>query len=176
MKNKNIRGLTYGAMTAALYVVFTLLSQLFGLASGPVQVRLSEALCVLPCFFPGVSAGLTVGCFLANLLTGGLPLDVVFGSLATLLGAIGTRKLRKNRWLCLIPPVIMNTLAVPLILRFVYGLSLPLYLSALGVFAGEGISCYLAGQLLYTRAGKLASLIPGHCEAGEKRKKHGTHM
>lgn len=161
MKNKNMRSLTYGAMTAALYVVLTLLSQICGLASGPVQVRLSEALCALPCFFPGATAGLTVGCFLANLLTGGLPLDAVFGSLATLLGAIGTMKLRKKRWLCLIPPVIANTLAVPLILRFAYGLSLPLWQSALGVFAGETLSCFLAGQLLYTQAARLASHIPG---------------
>ncbi len=166
MKNKNARSLAYGAMTAALYVVFTLISQLCGLASGPVQVRLSEALCVLPCFFSGTSAGLTVGCFLANLLTGGLPLDALFGSLATLLGAIGTEKLRKNRWICLIPPVIMNTAAVPLILRFVYGLSLPLWQSAISVFAGETLSCFLAGQLLYNRAGWLASRIPGQRATG----------
>ena len=101
MKNKKVLFLTQAAMIAALYVVLTFIANAFGLASGVIQVRLSEALTVLPFFTPAAVPGLYVGCLLANLLTGGCLLDILVGSLATLIGALGTRALRKWKWLVL---------------------------------------------------------------------------
>lgn len=142
--------LTQGGMIAALYVVLTLASAAFGLASNPVQLRLSEALTLLPCFFPGAVPGLFVGCLLANLLTGSILWDVIVGSLATLLGALGTRLLRKNRWLAMLPPIVSNLLLVPPVLAWAYRLegSIPFFMLTVG--AGEILSCGVLGQLMYT--------------------------
>jgi uncharacterized membrane protein len=158
MKNSQTRDLAMGGLIAALYVVLTFLAQALGLASGAIQVRISESLCLLPCLMPGAVPGLAVGCVLANLLTGCAPWDVVFGSLATLIGAVGTRLMRKKPMLSWIPPVLSNTLIVPLVLMRVYGVgaegvmpwlaSLPggLYLPlAIQIFIGEMISVVLLG-------------------------------
>lgn len=160
MKHDRNRDIAFGGMTAALYVVLTLVSQMMGLASGLVQVRLSEALCVLPCFSQAAVPGLFIGCLIANLLAGSMPLDVIFGSIATLLGAIGTRLWRKNRYLCCLPPVISNTLIVPVLLKYVYGVALPLWLSALYILAGESLSCMLFGQFVYTSVQKYIKKRP----------------
>ncbi len=151
--HKKIRFLTYAAMVAALYAALTWLSNLFGLASGVIQVRLSEALTVLPAFFPAAIPGLTVGCVLANILTGCAMWDVVFGSLATLLGAIGTFLLRKkNKFLAPLPPILANTLIVPPVLRFVYGAEDAYWFMTLTVCAGEIISCGIIGMIVYYAA------------------------
>lgn len=149
MKKKTIRNLVYGATIAALYVILTYLSALFGLASGAVQLRLSEALCVLPMFMPSAIPGLFIGCIIANLVSGSIPLDIVFGSIATLLGALGTRFLRKKPVLALIPPIIANTLIVPPVIYFLYGSEITLILTYLGVFVGETLSCGIFGYILF---------------------------
>ena len=87
------RALTQGAVIAALYVALTYLASLLGLSSGVIQVRLSEALCILPIFLPAAVPGLAVGCLLANALTGAVVMDIVLGPVATLAGALGTRLL-----------------------------------------------------------------------------------
>ena len=109
--------LTLASTIAALYGVLTLLSRLFGLDSGVIQVRFSEALCILPIFTPAAIPGLFVGCLLSNILAGGVIWDVIFGSIATLLGAIGTRFLRKKPYLAVIPPILANAIIVPFVLR-----------------------------------------------------------
>ena len=91
MKNQKVLFVTQGAMIAALYVVLTLFANALGLSSYAIQVRFSEALTILPFFTAAAIPGLYVGCILANLLAGGLILDVIFGSLATLLGALHLR-------------------------------------------------------------------------------------
>ena len=96
MKHANTQKIAFGGVIAALYVVLTLIANAFGLASGAIQVRISEALTILPVFTTSAIPGLTVGCVLANLITGCAPWDVVFGSLATFLGAVGTWLLRKK--------------------------------------------------------------------------------
>ena len=96
MGKNSTRAVVYGSLIAALYVVLTFVSASMGLASGVIQVRLSECLCLLPCLIPAAVPGLTVGCMLANWLTGCAMLDVVFGSLATLIGAAGTRIMKKH--------------------------------------------------------------------------------
>ena len=143
------RNIVFGGMTAALYVVLTIVAAAFGLASGAVQVRLSEALTILPVFSAAAIPGLTVGCVLANLITGCLPWDVVFGSLATLIGAVGTRMLRDKPMLAWIPPVISNMVIVPIVLMKVYGLPDAWWYLTLTVGAGEVISCGVLGLLLY---------------------------
>lgn len=152
MKHENQTGklLAQGGMIAALYVVLTLLSAAFGLSSGAVQLRLSEALTLLPCFFPGAVPGLFVGCLLSNLLTGGILWDVVVGSLASLLGALGTRLLRKNRWLAMLPPILSNILLIPPVLAWGYRLegTIPFFMLTVGI--GEVLSCGVLGQLLYS--------------------------
>lgn len=97
-RNQSTTGrITQGAAIAALYVALTMI--VAPIAFGPVQFRISEALCVLPYFLPSAVPGVTIGCFLANLLCGAAPLDVVFGSLATLIGAVGSYYLgKKSKW------------------------------------------------------------------------------
>ena len=94
MKKSSTLYLTRGAMIAALYVALTYLSSLVGLASGAIQFRLSEMLCILPILLPEATLGLTLGCAIANLLTSGVIWDVIFGTLATFIGAVGARLLR----------------------------------------------------------------------------------
>lgn len=148
MENKKVLRLTQAAMIAALYVVLTALANVFGLANYAVQVRFSEALTILPYFNPAAIPGLFAGCLLSNLLTGCMPLDVVFGSLATLLGAIGTYCLRKYKWAAPLPPILSNIIIVPYILKFVYQFDGSLTYFRLTVGAGEIISCGILGMIL----------------------------
>lgn len=122
MSFTNTRFVAQTSVIAALYAAFTLVCIMFlgGLAWGPVQLRLSEALCVLALFTPAAVPGLTLGCAIANLIaiplvgTGTLGLlDVVFGSLATCLGALLMRRLKNKPSLALMGPVISNALIVP---------------------------------------------------------------
>ena len=161
--SNQIRMLSYGALIAALYVVLTYAAGMLGLSSGVIQIRFSEALTVLPALLPAAFApasigGLFVGCILANTLTGCLFWDIVFGSLATLLGALGTYALRRFPALCWLPPVIANILIVPPVLMRVYGVADAWWFLCLTVGAGEVISCGIRGMLLYrvmrTRIGK----------------------
>lgn len=147
--NRNLRFLCRGALVAALYVVLTWLCALVGMSSGVIQVRLSEALCVLPAFTGAAVPGLFVGCLLANLLTGSALPDVVFGSLATLIGALGAYLLRRRKWLVPLPTVLANVLIIPFVLRFAYGAegTIPYFMLTVG--AGEVISAYICGMLLY---------------------------
>lgn len=154
MKNNKTKQMTQGAVIAALYVVLTLLAKALGLDSGQIQLRFSEALCILPCFLPAAVPGLAIGCLLANLLCGNIIWDVIFGTLATLIGAIGTRLLRKNRWLACLSPILANILIVPFVLSYAYGLpgTIPFFMLTVGI--GEVLSCGLLGQLLYSTLNK----------------------
>ena len=140
--------LTYGALIASIYVILTLLSQMAGLASGPIQIRISEALCILPLFTPAAIPGLFAGCIISDLITGCAPWDVIFGSLATLLGALGTYGLRKFNYISLLPPIIANTLILPFILSMVYSFDGSLIYFAVTIFAGEFISVGILGTFL----------------------------
>lgn len=154
MKKFDVKTLTIGGAIAALYVVLTLVANAFGLASGAIQVRLSEALTILPCFTAAAVPGLTVGCILANIITGCALWDVVFGSLATLIGAAGTYLLRKKPMLAWIPPVLSNAIIVPIVLQKVYGVPDSFWYLMLTVGAGEVIACGILGLLLYKALSK----------------------
>lgn len=148
MKNQKTIKLTQAAVIAALYVVLTLLANALGLANYAIQVRFSEALTILPFFTPAAVPGLFVGCLLSNIITGCAPWDVVFGSLATLAGALGTWALRKQKWLAPLPPIVANIIVVPLVLSYVYKLEGSLIYFAITVGIGEIISCGLLGMTL----------------------------
>ena len=149
MEHNNVQKLAFGGVIAALYVVLTVVANAVGLASGAIQVRISEALTILPVFTTAAIPGLTVGCVLANLVTGCLPWDIVFGSLATLLGAIGTRLLRSKPLIAWIPPVLSNAIIVPIVLQKVYGVPDAWWYLVLTVGAGEIIACGILGLLLW---------------------------
>ena len=140
MKKDQTKKLCQGACIAAMYVALTWLSALFGLDKGAIQVRISEALCILPIFLPAAVPGLAIGCLLANLLN---------GCVATLLGALATRRLRGRPWLAMVPPVLANALIVPWVLRYGYGAPDAIWLMVLTVGAGEIVSVLGIGGALY---------------------------
>ena len=148
MKLSNTAFITRSAAIAAVYVVLTLVFA--PISYGEVQVRISEALTILPFFTSDAIPGLFIGCLIANITGGAIIWDIIFGSIATLLGAIGTYLLRQNRWLAPIPPILSNTIIVPLVLRFGYGITLPIPLLMVSIAVGEIISCYILGELLLT--------------------------
>lgn len=158
MKNQKILYLTQAAMIAALYVVLTFLANALGLASQAIQIRFSEALTILPYFTPAAIPGLAIGCLLSNILTGCALPDILFGSLATLIGALLTRRFRQNKWLAPVPPIVANALLVPFILLYAYGVG-PLWFSFLTVTLGEVISCGLLGMPLLLALNKKRSLF-----------------
>jgi uncharacterized membrane protein len=150
MKKNKLRRLATGAVIAALYAALTALAASMGLAIGPFEFRFSEALCILPVFTPAAVPGLYVGCIVANVISGGHVLDIVLGSLASLIGAMGTFALRKKPLLALIPPILSNTLIIPPILYYVYGFTDGGYaFLLLTFFVGEAVSAGGFGYLLW---------------------------
>ena len=149
MKNKNVTFLTQAAMIAAIYVVLTLLFR--PISFGEIQVRISEALTILPLFTPAAVPGVFVGCLIANIIGGGILPDIIFGSLATLIGAVLTYRLREHTpLLAPLPPIAANTVIVPFVLFYGYGVNLPIVFMMLTVGIGEVLSCGVLGLLLYT--------------------------
>ena len=163
-RKNQTRLLCHAAIIASLYIVFTYLTAMLGLASGAIQLRLSEALCILVAFTPAAVPGLTLGCLISNLITGCLPTDVLFGTLATLLGATGGRMLRKSPYLAPLPTVLANTLIVPFVLAYAYHVEEGLPFLFLSVGIGELLSAYLLGVLLYFPLKKKQSQIFGNME------------
>ena len=154
MKHYSVRQLTLAAVIGALYAVLTLTASVFGITYGPVQCRVSEALCVLPFLFPEAKWGLFVGCLIANLLSPyGAP-DIICGSLATLLAACITAKLpAKWKWFAPLPPVLSNALMIGALLGWYsagFGPAFPaaFAFNALTVGLGELIACYVFGGVL----------------------------
>ncbi len=143
MKKRNGRYMAEVGCIAAFYTVLALLGR--PLASGVIQLRLAEALCVLPVFLAAGVPGITLGCFLTNiLLVCPLP-DVLFGTLATLLGAVGTRLLRRHRLAALLPPIFANALILPFVFRYAYGFAGELWYFAAAVGIGELLSAGVLG-------------------------------
>ena len=161
----SVRDMVIAGLIAALYATLSYFANAFGVAFGPVQVRFSEALCVLPFFFPAAVPGLFIGCFIANLLSPYGALDIVFGSLATLLAAFWTRHTR-HKWLAPLPPVICNTLIIPAVITWQAALtaspddiiSAVFFGNALCIGLGELLSCYVLGGLLLTHLPKIPAL------------------
>mgnify|MGYP002529498638 FL=1 len=164
MKNKNVAFMTQAAMIAAIYVVLTYVFAPFSF--GEVQIRIAEALTILPVFTPAAIPGLFVGCIVGNILGGAILPDIIFGSIATLIGAFGTYALRKHKFACTWPPVIANMVIVPFVLRYGYGFiteykgidwSIPF--NALTVGIGEVITCVILGSVLLRVLNKYRNVI-----------------
>ena len=148
MRDKKVLFMAQAAMIAALYVALTYVFA--PISFSEVQVRIAEALTILPVFTPAAIPGLFIGCLLGNIMGGALVPDILLGSLATLIGAFFTWKLRKaNPFLAPVPPIVANTLIVPFVLKYAYGVDLPIPFMMLTVGAGEVLSCGVLGMLLY---------------------------
>lgn len=142
------RRIAESAVIAVLYVVLTILFAPISFSA--VQVRVAEGLSILPLFTASAVPGLFIGCLLANILGGGILPDIIVGSLATLIGAAVGYLLRKNRWLVPIPSILANTVLIPPVLRYGYGVNMPIPLIAVYIAIGEIIGCYVLGELLAT--------------------------
>ena len=164
MKNNTLY-LTQASLIAALYVVLTIISNFAGLASGVIQLRLSEMLTILPVFTPAAIPGLFVGCFLSNLFCGAAGLDIVFGSLATLIGAVGSYALRRSKVLVCVPPILANTIIVPWVLRFAYGSEdlIPFMMLTVGI--GEVLAIGVLGSILLAALNRYKTMLFGKCLA-----------
>lgn len=157
MRDKRVLYLTEGAAIAAIYVV---LCQIFApISFRDVQVRIAEGLTILPFFISAAIPGLFVGCVLGNLLGGAIPVDIIFGSLATLIGALGTwaigRWIRgkhpashRMKFLLPVPPILANALIIPFILYYGYGITVPIPIQIATVGAGEILSCGVIGMII----------------------------
>lgn len=140
--SRSARYLCVSALIAALYAGLTLLFQ--AISFGAVQLRVSEALTLLPALLPQAVPGLAVGCLVSNLLAGANLYDVIFGTLATLIAALLTRRLRRNLWLAALPPVVCNAVIIGLVITYAYGVN-ALWFNCLAVGAGEAAVCYALG-------------------------------
>lgn len=148
MRNKKVQFITQGAVIAAIYVVLVLIFDTFSF--GPIQFRIAEMLTVMPYFTPAAIPGLFVECLIANIIGGGLIWDIVFGSIATLIGAIGSYLVRKNKWLVPLPPIIANMVIVPFVLKYAYGYDGLLVYFMFTVGLSEIIVCGIIGMALLT--------------------------
>lgn len=158
MKQTNTAFLSQAAMIAAVYVVLTYVFAPFSF--GEIQVRVAEALTILPLFTPAAVPGLFIGCLTGNILGGAILPDIIFGSTATLLGALFTYQLFRDRpLLAPLPPIIANTLIVPFVLRFGYGIALPIPFMMLTVGIGEVLSCGVLGLALYFALRKYKNIV-----------------
>lgn len=147
------RYLTRGALIASLYVGLSYLATVFGLASGAIQFRISEALCILPVFMPEAIPGLFIGCLISNIIGGCVLWDIVFGSIATLIGALGAYALRnlpnRFKWVATLPNFLSNTVIVPFVLMYAYGVNAGFFPLALTVGIGEAVCGVIGGSALY---------------------------
>ncbi len=141
--------ITKSAMIAALYFILTEISALLGISSGVIQFRLSEMFAVLPAFTPAAIPGIFIGCLISNIVAGGVIWDIVFGSIASLLGAMGTYYLRKKSvYLLPVPTVLANMLIIPFVLRYAYGAegAIPFFMLTVGF--GEFVTAGVLGVFL----------------------------
>ena len=159
-KTMNRKTLIYICTASVIGALYTAITILIGpLGNAVIQCRISEALCVLPIFTSAAIPGVTIGCLISNIATGCLWQDVLFGTLATLIGAVGARLLRRVPWLAPLPTVIANTLIVPFVLAYAYGAEEGIPFLMLTVGIGEIISAYVLGVALYLALRKSAKHI-----------------
>lgn len=179
MKNSKLRittlYTTQAGLLAALYVVLTVVFA--PISYGPIQVRISEMLCILPFFTPAAIPGLFIGCFISNFFNpeGFIWADLVFGSLATLIGALGTYFIGKiparktALFIAPLPAVLANTLIIPFVLKYGYGVEDGLLFLVGTICLGEIISCMVLGIPLGLALGKLAPKIFGSLKIKNKK-------
>ena len=160
MKNKKALFITQAAVIAALYVVLVVVFNY--ISFGPIQFRVAEALTILPYFTPAAIPGLFIGCILANVIGGAVIWDIIFGSIATLIGAVFTYLLRnKSKFLAPLPPVLANTIIVPWVLKYAYGAEEMVWFMAVTVGIGEILACYVLGMILLFALNKVRRQVFG---------------
>lgn len=160
MKNKKALFITQAAVIAALYVVLVVVFNY--ISFGPIQFRVAEALTILPYFTPAAIPGLFIGCILANVIGGAVVWDIIFGSIATLIGAVFTYLLRnKSKFLAPLPPVLANTIIVPWVLKYAYGAEEMVWFMAVTVGIGEILACYVLGMILLFALNKVRRQVFG---------------
>ena len=160
MKNKKALFITQAAVIAALYVVLVVIFNY--ISFGPIQFRVAEALTILPYFTPAAIPGLFIGCILANVTGGAVVWDIIFGSIATLIGAVFTYLLRnKSKFLAPLPPVLANTIIVPWVLKYAYGAEEMVWFMAVTVGIGEILACYVLGMILLFALNKVRRQVFG---------------
>jgi uncharacterized membrane protein len=157
MNNKKTLFLTEAAVIAAIYTVLVLAFQ--PISFGPIQFRIAEALTILPYFTPAAIPGVAIGCFLSAVLTGADILDMVFGSLATLIAAVNSYQLRRNKFLVPIPPIVANALIIPWVLRYAYDVPDAIPFMMLTVGAGEVLAVGVLGTILLLALDKVKHVV-----------------
>lgn len=155
--NKKTLMVTQAAVIAALYVVLIVIFR--PLSYGPIQVRFAEILTVLPFFTPAAIPGVTIGCLLSGILTGASLPDIVFGSLATLIAAVISYRIRRYKYAVALPPILLNALIIPWILKYSYGLPDEIWFMSLTVGAGELIAAGLMGSLVLFALDKVKHIV-----------------
>lgn len=161
--SKKVQFMAQASMIAALYTALTV--ALVPVSYGAVQFRISEALCILPYFTPAAVPGLFLGCLISNGVGAAMGttvvLDMIFGSLATLIGAAGSYALRRNRWLVCIPPIAANTIIIPWVLRYAYGSPDMIPYMMLTVGIGEVLAVGVLGNILLAMLSRYSGRIFG---------------
>ncbi len=161
--SKKVQFMAQASMIAALYTALTV--ALAPVSYGAVQFRISEALCILPYFTPAAVPGLFLGCLISNGVGAAMGttvvLDMIFGSLATLIGAAGSYALRRNRWLVCIPPIAANTIIIPWVLRYAYGSPDMIPYMMLTVGIGEVLAVGVLGNILLAMLSRYSGRIFG---------------
>ena len=147
MKSRSLY-LIQAALIAAVYAVLTLLLKPFGF--GVIQFRIAEVLTVLPAILPSSIPGLFIGCILANFFGGFGPIDIIFGSLATLIAAFSTHFLRRSKFLFPLPPAVFNGLIVGSYIYLLFDKTYPWLLTVSFIALSELVICYLLGLPLIT--------------------------
>lgn len=145
--NLSSKNIALNAIYISIYVVVTYSLKPF--SYGPIQIRVSEALCILPLFDSLPVVSITLGCLIANALNGNA-IDMIFGTLATFIGLVFTYKLKKkNFFIATSPTLISNAIIIPFVLKYGYGLpEIVIWTEAFFILIGEGISVYLVGYIL----------------------------
>lgn len=145
--NKDLRRILQNAVYAALYVALCYVFQPISFAA--IQIRIAEALCILPLFDDMAIISISIGCFLSNLLLSGI-IDAIFGTLATVIGLICIKLIKvDNFFIKMTPTVLSNAIIIPFVLRFAFGETMPLWLMAISIAAGEIVSVFVLGFILY---------------------------
>ena len=162
-KGMSVKFITQAAVIAAIYVVLVVIFNYISFRTSAVQeLRRHSQYCLT--LHLQQSLGLFVGCIIANILGGAIVWDVVFGSIATLIGAIGTYLLRKHKWLAPVPPIVANTIIVPFVLKFAYGSEGMFAMFFVTVGAGEIIVCGIIGMILLYALTPVRHVIFGDAE------------
>ena len=156
-QNNKVVFITHAAMIAAIYVVLTYIFR--PISFGEIQVRIAEALTILPYFTPAAIPGVFIGCFIGNFIGGAALWDIIFGSLASLIGCIITYKLRNNKYLAPVGPIASNSIIIPFILRFTYGVPLPIWVMMISVGIGEILSAGVLGMILLFTLSRYQTVI-----------------